>query len=76
MNEGWHIFTNLNASTGDDAHQEIRNNARHCHHEALNNGHLCEEWEDEVGEVLEPWVQLGHEVDNYARHNGNKEEEW
>lgn len=43
MNEGEHVFTNLNASTGNDAHQEIRNNARHCHHEALNNGHLCEE---------------------------------
>ena len=67
--------THLNSSTRDDAHEEVRHNASHSHHQTLDDGHLSKQREDKVTIVVETWVQLHHEIDYGGWDQWNDEKE-
>lgn len=65
----------LNASSSDDAHEEIGNDASHGHHQALHAGNASKQHEHEVDEVVPAWMKFHHEVDYNSWHYWYEEQE-
>lgn len=67
---------NLNASTSDDAHEEIGNNASNGHHQALDDSHTRVKTQNEEDVVFESGMQAHHEIAYSPRKKGDQHQEW
>lgn len=69
------FWSNHNACTGDDTHQEIWHQSSDDHHDALHHGDGAKESKNEVEEVLEARPELHHVVGNRARWGTEQHQE-
>lgn len=69
-------MVNLYSSPYDDAHEEVRNHAGNCHHQALDNSDARVKGKYEEQVVYESRVEVNHEVTNGPREERDQYEEW
>lgn len=67
--------SDLNSSSSDDAHEEIRDDARYGHHQAFHARNASEQHEHKVDKMDPAWVKLHHEVDDNSRDGWYEEQE-
>jgi hypothetical protein len=65
----------LDPRADDDAHEEVGDDARDGHHQALHHGDAGVEVQHEEEVVREARVQAHHEVAQRARHQGDQDQE-
>lgn len=66
----------LNASTNDDAHEEVGDNTSNSHHQALNDSDTCIKAQDKEEIVPKARVKSNHEVTNGSRQKSYQYQKW
>jgi len=72
--KGTHAY--LDSGTSDDAHEEIGDDTRNGHHQALNDSDAGIKTQHKEEIMLKARVKAHHEVTNCPRNEGDQYKEW